>query len=441
MLSKNALHEEKNTPADINHIHHPPLAAEMIHHLDHPDRLEELFRSNEMEFRTAFETIYPEIKSHPIAQFWNARLNFKLPSTATRFGKQPWVILFLCLFSGCVAKLPDWLGWDENAFFQRNLAFVIFPALMAYWSIQRRTSWTTKFIVAAVCLVCVVFINALSPNDLTDSVLLACIHLPVVLWFLWGMLFSVRDGKVSDINIEFLKHNGELLVLSGLLLLTGGLITAVTLALFELIGVRAETFYFRHIAVWGLASIPLVATYLIGLYPPLVRQISPVIAQLVTPLVLIMLLIYLGAIVYTKHNPYDDRQFLMLFNVLLIGVLAIILFSVAESSAAQLKSRRLILLFALAMLTVLLNGIALSAIVFRIHAWGITPNRLAVLGCNVMVLLQLLWVTVQMSKVLWRGKSVVLIHQSLTQYLKYYAIWALGLTILFPLCFDLWKIW
>lgn len=295
--------------------------------------------------------------------------------------------------------------------------------------------------VAAICLVCVVFINALSPNDLTDSVLLACIHLPVVLWFLWGMLFSVRDGKVSDINIEFLKHNGELLVLSGLLLLTGGLITAVTLALFELIGVRAETFYFRHIAVWGLASIPLVATYLIGLYPPLVRQISPVIAQLVTPLVLIMLLIYLGAIVYTKHNPYDDRQFLMLFNVLLIGVLAIILFSVAESSAAQLKSRRLILLFALAMLTVLLNGIALSAIVFRIHAWGITPNRLAVLGCNVMVLLQLLWVTVQMSKVLWRGKSVALIHQSLTQYLKYYAIWALGLTILFPLCFDLWKIW
>ena len=99
------------------------------------------------------------------------------------------------------------------------------------------------------------------------------------------------------------------------------------------------------------------------------------------------------------------------------------------------------MLYALEMLTVLLNGIALSAIVFRIHAWGITPNRLAVLGCNVMVLLQLLWVTVQMSKVLWRGKSVVLIHQSLTQYLKYYAIWALGLTILFPLCFDLWKIW
>lgn len=440
MMSKNALHEEKNTLADTQNGIHPPLALEIIHHLDHPESLEELFRSNEMEFRKVFDAVYPEIKVHPIAQCWNARLNFKLPSTATRFGKQPWVILFLCLFSGCIAKLPDVLGWDADAFFQRNLAFVVFPALMAYWSVQRKTTWTTKFIAAAICMVCAVFINALSPNDLTDSVVLACIHLPVVLWFLWGMLFSVRDRKLSDISIEFLKHNGELLVLSGLLLLTGGLITAVTLALFELIGVHAETFYFRHIAVWGLASIPLVATYLIGLYPPLVRQISPVIAQLITPLVLIMLLIYLGAIVYTKHNPYDDRQFLLLFNVLLIGVLAIILFSVAESSAAQLKSRRLILLFALAILTVLLNGIALSAIVFRIHEWGITPNRLAVLGCNVMVLLQLLWVTVQMSKVLWRGKSLALIHQSLTQYLKYYALWALGVTILFPLCFDVWKI-
>ena len=52
-----------------------------------------------------------------------------------------------------------------------------------------------------------------------------------------------------------------------------------------------------------------------------------VLLSVVDDLVLVMLVIYLGAMFYSGRDPYQDREFLMVFNALLIGVMAIIFFS------------------------------------------------------------------------------------------------------------------
>src|SRR5690606_41200120 len=94
-----------------------------------------------------------------------------------------------------------------------------------------------------------------------------------------------------------------------------------------------------------------------------------------------MLVAYLVAIIYSGKDPYTDREFLLFFNLLLIGVMAIIFYSVAESSGIKAKLQVWVL-FLLSLLTIAVDGIALSAILFRITEWGITPNRAAVLGSN-----------------------------------------------------------
>ena len=66
----------------------------------------------------------------------------------------------------------------------------------------------------------------------------------------------------------------------------------------------------------------------------------------------------------------------MVFNFLLIGVMAIILFSIAESFKKNESRAGSILLFALSVVTIVVNGIALSAILFRISEQGITPTGL-----------------------------------------------------------------
>lgn len=141
--------------------------------------------------------------------------------------------------------------------------------------------------------------------------------------------------------------------------------------------------------LFGAPAIPIVATYITQINPQLVNKVSPIIAKLFSPLVLVMLIVYLAAIIFTGKDPYNDREFLLTFNLLLIGVLALIAFTVAEQSSKSKYSHSCLVLLFLTIVTIIVNGIALSAIVFRIAEWGITPNRMAVLGSNLLILMHL----------------------------------------------------
>jgi hypothetical protein len=245
-----------------------------------------------------------------------------------------------------------------------------------------------------------IFINLLPDVTKSDSTVLSCIHLALFLWAVSGFAF-VGDAKDNnEKRLRFLKYNGDLLVMTALILIAGAILTGITIGLFSLIGFNIEEFYFQNIVIFGLPAAPIFATFLIRTNPQLVGKVSPVIAKIFSPLVLVMLVIYLVAMIYSGKDPYNDREFLLIFNGLLIGVMAIIFFSVAETSGTPKSQAETWIIFLLSVVTVIVNGIALSAILFRISEWGITPNRAAVLGGNVLILINLLLVTVQLFKVL-----------------------------------------
>ena len=236
-------------------------------------------------------------------------------------------------------------------------------------------------------------------------------------------------------RLEFLKYSGDLVVITGLLAIAGGMLTAITIGLFSLLGLDIEEFYFSYVAVFGLPAAPILGTFLIQKNPQLIGKITPTIARIFSPLVLVMLVAYLMAIVYSGKDPYNDREFLLFFNGLLVGVMAIIFYSGAESTSG--KSRlELWVLFLLSILTIVVNGVALSAILFRITEWGITPNRAAVLGGNLLMLVHLLMVSAQLYKILLRKDELVGVGKSITAYLPVYLVWAIIVTFLFPFLFG-----
>jgi NADH:ubiquinone oxidoreductase subunit K len=89
----------------------------------------------------------------------------------------------------------------------------------------------------------------------------------------------------------------------------------------------------------------------------------------------------------------------------------------------------------LSVITIIVNGVALSAILFRISEWGITPNRAAVLGGNVLILINLLLVTAQLFKVLFKKVSITSVGKAISYYLPVYVLWVIIVTFLFPLIF------
>jgi hypothetical protein len=93
-------------------------------------------------------------------------------------------------------------------------------------------------------------------------------------------------------------------------------------------------------------------------------------------------------------------------------------------------------LLLLSVVTIIVNGVALSAILFRISEWGVTPNRIVVLGGNILILVNLLLVTARLSRVVSGKSDITGVGKVIAYYLPVYIAWAAIVTFLFPFLFG-----
>jgi len=418
---------------NINQEKNSPMQNEILLHLNDPRQLEKMYRTNKVGFKKAFIGMYPAYSGHPLLDFWNERLHYEAEDINWGSRRDLTFIIIASLIAGLMAKLPSLLPVTEEYFYSRNIGFILFPVLSGYFAWKNRLSLNKISFIITAQAIGLIYINLL-PNTESDTLTLSCLHIVVYLWAIMGFAY-VGDKKNSiEKRLGFLKYNGDLVVMTSVILLAAGLMTGVTIGLFSLIGFNIEKFYFEYIVIFGLPAAPIFATYLTQTNPNLVGKISPVIAKIFSPLVLVMLIVYLIAIVYTGKDPYTDREFLIIFNALLVGVMAIIFFSLVEKSKASSTQIWVILL--LSVVTIVVNSIALSAILFRISEWGITPNRAAVLGSNILILINLLIVTIQIIKVVSHKGDIFDMGKWLAFYLPAYFVWAIIVTFIFPLIFG-----
>jgi len=412
------------------------MKTEILHNLDNPKQLEKLYREDALSFKKEFNQIYPGQQDNASLAFWNERLNYEATKPSWGSKTELVIVIVFALLAGLIASIPNITGIDKERFLSRNISFIVFPLLSAYFIWKQKLAFKQYLFPLLAFIIAAVYINLLPTNKESSSIMLAFIHLPIFLWTMFGYSFLGEHIKSSQSRIGFLRYNGDLLIMSGILLLSTIIFSAITVNLFDLIGINIEIFYFQNIMVWGIAAIPIVATYLIQTNAQLINKVSPIIAKIFTPLVFINLFIYLSAMVYTKKYPYQDRNLLLLFNVLLIGVMALILFSIAEAGKAAKNKFSLGILFGLSALTIIVNAIALSAIVYRINEFGFSANRIAVLGGNLLIFINLLLVCYKLFLTSFKNGSIEEIEESIAGYLPIYAIWTGLITFLIPLLFQ-----
>ncbi len=402
---------------------------EIKKNISNPAALESLYRSNPAAFSRAFEAAYPQISHEVAAQIWQERLAVSSTSWGS---KNDWILLVaFAVLAGFFMQLPDLVHLSHDRYFPRNMSFFVMPGIGAYFAYKRGLGLRELLWPIATLVVSILFINLLPEKSTT--LLLTCLHIPILIWLAVGSIFAGSDaGK----RMDFLRYHGDLVVMTVVIGLAGGLFTALTLNLFNLVQLKIDDFYFRYIVLSILPSVPLFATLLVRQNTSLVSKISPVIARIFTPLVTITLAIFLVAIIFTGKDPYNDRDFLLIFNGVLIGVMALILFSLGEATKQHASRIHQYFLLALAIVAIIDNGIALSAIGFRLMEYGVSANRLAVLGSNALVMVHLVLVTRHLSRFLKGLETVEGIENGLTSYLPYYAFWAAIVSFIFPLIFS-----
>ncbi len=408
------------------------MKEEIIARLNNAHALEQLYRKDKQSFKQNFTEVYPQINDNLIADFWFERLNYQT-NYLKKFNKNELIFVAIAsLLAALIAKIPVIFNLNEELFFSRNIGFIFLPILTMYFSWKNKLPLRKTILFITIILLSVAFINLLPKAAKSDTLVLSCFHLPLFLWSVLGFSFANDKQK----RLSFLKYNGDLLVIIALILITGAIMTAITLALFSLTDLKIEEFYFKNIVISGFSAAPIIGTYLIQTNTQLVDKISPLIARLFSPLVAIMLFIYLIVIIYSGKNPYNDREFLIIFNILLIGVMAIIFFAIAEQSSKPKNQGQIWVLFVLSCLTIIINSIALSAILSRIVEWGFTPNRTAVLTANMLILVNLVLVTFQLLKVIFKRTITQSVENTIASFLPFYFGFTILVSFIFPLIFD-----
>ena len=413
------------------------IKEEILSNSDNPEQLEKLYRHEKQNFINTIAGIHDDNDSDLI-RFWKIRLGHEIEIKRTRFSKPDlMIVILLSIFTGLMIRIPAFFQQINGEFFlTRNPAIIVFNGIIIYTFWQNRIFNIRRILVyGSIILIITLFINLL-PDTESDSIMLSLIHTPLLLWCLFGLSFISLDYKNTDKRIEFIRFNGEFITMTGLILIAGGLFSAVTIGLFSVIDMDIENFYFENIALTGGAAAPIVSFYLIRLYPDLTNKIAPVIARVFTPLVLITLVVYLGSLIFSEIRILEDRELLLLFNVMLLAVMGIIVFSVSELDKSRERDINVLILFFLAMLAIVVNSIALIAIITRV-ADGLTPNRSVVLVSNILIFFNLILIAKNLYASYFKRNQVESVEQTVARYLTIYAVWTVIVIFILPFVFGM----
>jgi hypothetical protein len=410
--------------------------------IDNPARLEQLFRSDKKGFQKAFHSVYDEISAHKATEFWKARLEHEFSSAAeSKCSITEILILILtCAIVCFLIQIPKIfnLPFTDDLFYQRNAGLIVLFGLSGHLVVSKKGFNIRNILISlAVFIISAVYVNFLPDKSESQSINLVYLHLPLMLWCLLGLIYINYDVKEKNKRIDYIKFNGDLAIWMALILIAGMVLTGITFGLFEAIDINIEKFYFDYIIISGLVSVPIVATYVIRCHSGLTNKLAPIIAQLFTPLVLLTLIAYLITIPIIGKDPFNDRDFLLIFNIMLLAVMALIIFSISETSAYKKQRFNEIILLSITFVALLIDLIALSAILYRLGEYGFTPNRIAVLGSNLLIFVNLLFIFLNLIQVNFRKKELVRVENTISRYLIVYALWTVIVVFFFPLIFGL----
>ncbi len=400
--------------------------------LDDPQGLEELYQQDPKAFRESLDEASRVDPDSMTLRVWQSRFEFREPGHGAAWRSRLWYAIAIAIGFGALVRLPTlWLEGDW--YYPRFAPSWIIMALVAYFWLERRNRW---ILIAGLSLALVVIAYVRLLPDHSDSVVMALIHLPIVFWAFLGFVFMGDSWRDADSRIRFIRYNGELVVLASLIALGGMVFSAVTIALFEFVVEKTEEWYFENVAVFGITAVPVAGTYLYDAVFNRRTTIAAVLARVFSPLFLLMVIIYLVVAFVGGENPFIDRSFLITFNGLLLLVLAISIFSIVERSEKSRVGLIDYINFALVVVTILIDAIALSAILFRVASFGFTPNRVTVLGANLIIIVHLAWICWTYIALFRRRVGFAAMLNVVGSYLPVYGAWAAVVTFLLPVLFG-----
>ncbi len=416
-----------------------------------PRRLEELYHAATAAgqagpFQSAMLACAEQTPDNLLLQAWRYRLapEEAAPETPAAAGANWRLAIPLALAAGLLLWLFSG-SWATFRYGQPFLSLLWAPIeaalVVAYLMGSARRplrSYLPVLLGLAVLTAVAVTFTVLPGRD--PYPVLMMIHLPVLALSAIGL--SLLGWRPDHANrFAFVSKTT-----GGIFAAAVGLFAVITMGLFEALGVRVPEAVMRLLLVGGIGTVPVLAvasTYDPRL-DPLQQKVEkglgrliPLLMWILLPLSLVVGAIYLLAIPFNFMGPFRSRELLIVYNVLLFAVLALLL-GATPARAGDVPARYGKWLRAgvwvLAAMAVLVSVYALSATVYRTLQETLTPNRLTVIGWNVInigILVLLLYRMARQKAGTW----IASVHTAIGLGAVAYIVWAVLLVLGLPLLF------
>jgi hypothetical protein len=348
----------------------------------------------------------------------------------------------LAVAAGVAIKIPEFFGinWadtDPEAFwYARNISLLILPLLAAFlaWKRVLPAGWWAglggAFLAAALVMNLMPFV----PEGYTQ--MLAIMHLPMALWLALGVAYTGGQWRDARQRMNYVRFSGEWFIYYVLIALGGGVLMGITMLLFEAAGMDAEPLVVSWILPCGIAGAVVIAGWLVEAKQSVIENMAPVLTILFTPLFTLLLLAFLGTVAWTGSGINIEREVLIAFDLLLVVVVGLHLYALSARDPQAEPGLFDKLQFLLVVCALLVDALALWAILARITEFGFTPNRTAALGENLILLVNLGGAAVLYTRFLSGRRDIAFMERWQTNFLPVYLIWAVVVVVVFPVIFG-----
>jgi hypothetical protein len=380
------------------------------------------------------------------AAFARAQLDARRPSPARRVERPTraaWndaaVACCLAVLAALAVKAPALFGLrlDQDAgFYARNMGLFLLPLLTGYFLWTRDSEPKTRGWLAAGFGAAAVFANgpALPPGGALEG--LIALHLPVALWLAVGIAHAGGRWSEAGRRMDFVRFSGELLLHYVLIALGGGVFMGLMVALFQGIGVEVEPLLQHWVLPCGAAGALLIGAWLVEAKQGAVEGLASMLTRLFTPLFAALLLALLATMAWTGRAPGTPRELLIALDLLLVVVLGLLLYAIAARDPGRPPGAFDRLQVLLVLCALLVDAVALWAIAARISEFGPSPNRVAALGVNLILLVNLAGSALLYLRFLRGRGPFAALERWQTGYLPLYAGWSALVVIAFPWLFG-----
>jgi hypothetical protein len=360
------------------------------------------------------------------------------------------VVLSLAVAAALAVKVPALFGHPLSpneyvpAFYFRNATLFVFPLLAIYFIWKRGWNAKSGLWLALPFAAGAVFANVFpweivvvdNAPKVRDTELLTVLHLPIALWLVVGFAYVRGRWFADGGRMNFVRFSGELAIYYVLIALGGFALVLFAFMLFRAIETNAEWFILGWVIPCGAAGAVIIGSWLVEAKQSVIENMAPVLTRLFTPLFTLLLLAFLVTMAWTGSPVNVKREVLIGFDLLLAVVVALVLYaaSARDPQAPPDFFDGLQLLLVISALVV--DGVALWAIAARISEFGFTPNRVAALGENLILLVNLAWTAWLYASFLRRRGTFAILERWQIAYLPVYSAWAALVVIVFPPLFG-----